>query len=567
MLHPMQAPSKRLLIIGGYGTFGGWFARLLADDARVTLLIAGRSRSKADTFISENQRQADMQPVVFDRNGDVSQQIQSCAAEIVVDASGPFQAYGADPYRVVKACIANGVNYVDLADDSDFVIGIIEQDKLAREKNVFALSGVSTCVALSSAVFRHLAINMTSINALRGGIAPSPHAGVGMNVMRAVAITAGKPTSALLDHRIQSVYPFTNAQRRTIAPPGVLPMYQRVFSLAAVPDLITAQAIKPSSATIWFGAAPVPAVFHAMLRVLARTVKWGWLPSLEFLAPLMNRVMRDFAWGEHRGGMFIEVEGSLDGKATLTRSWHLIAEGDDGPAIPAMASAAIIRRCLDGNSPDPGARTAVNELELGDFQPYFDRMSIRAGERLSQQTEDQPLFQQVLGSAWDELPQQIRQLHDVSGSCTLSGSAKISRGTSLVARVIGSITGFPPAGKAVPLSVSMNATNGRERWTRDFDGHRFSSVMSLGRKRAEHLLQEQFGPAKFALALVWDGQCLHYVPRSWTFLGVPLPRRMAPQGKMIEFVENDVFHFHVEIKLPIIGMIVTYQGHLKGESK
>jgi len=33
----------RILILGGYGTFGGRLARLLADDSRLTLLIAGRS--------------------------------------------------------------------------------------------------------------------------------------------------------------------------------------------------------------------------------------------------------------------------------------------------------------------------------------------------------------------------------------------------------------------------------------------------------------------------------------------------------------------------------------------
>ena len=64
-----------------------------------------------------------------------------------------------------------------------------------------------------------------------------------------------------------------------------------------------------------------------------------------------------------------------------TRSWHMIAEGDDGPFIPAMACAAIIRNCLDGQRPAPGARPATGDLELEDYERLFARRAIHAGMR------------------------------------------------------------------------------------------------------------------------------------------------------------------------------------------
>src|SRR5690242_2489778 len=42
--------AMKVLILGGYGTFGGRLAQLLADEARLTLIIAGRSRAKAQAF-------------------------------------------------------------------------------------------------------------------------------------------------------------------------------------------------------------------------------------------------------------------------------------------------------------------------------------------------------------------------------------------------------------------------------------------------------------------------------------------------------------------------------------
>ena len=189
----MREGNIKVLIIGGYGTFGGWVARLLADEAQMTLFIAGRNLHKARAFIASRQKRARMVPLRFDRDNNNKQQIGRLAADFVVDASGPFQAYGADPYRVVKAAIESGAHYLDIADSSAFVCGIDELDGSAKQNKVFALSGASTCVALSSAVFRYLARDLNDVQSMRGGIAPSPYAGVGPSVMQAVARSAGRP--------------------------------------------------------------------------------------------------------------------------------------------------------------------------------------------------------------------------------------------------------------------------------------------------------------------------------------------------------------------------------------
>ena len=44
---------KRVLIIGGYGNFGGSIARALASDPNIALVIGGRTREKAAAFAAE----------------------------------------------------------------------------------------------------------------------------------------------------------------------------------------------------------------------------------------------------------------------------------------------------------------------------------------------------------------------------------------------------------------------------------------------------------------------------------------------------------------------------------
>ena len=559
----MLADTLKVLIIGGYGTFGGWVARLLAQEPRLSLLIAGRSLHKAQAFIAEYKGRAGMIPVEFDRDADVQQQIHDLAPDFIIDASGPFQAYGADPYRVVNAAIACGANYLDIADTTKFVCGIGALNASALEKNVFALSGASSCIAVSSAVLRRLTRDMSKVTSMSGGIAPSPFSGAGLSVMQAVTQSAGKPVAATRGNGTEMVYPFTESRPFTIAPPGYLPLRRRAFSIVDVPDLRLAKTVEPRVETVWFGAAPVPAIYHAILRVLARAVRRGWFTSLEYLSRPMHRVLRDLSWGEHRGGMFVEIDGETKSGQRMTRSWHLVAEGDDGPAIPAMASAVIIRNCLDGRWPSPGARPATSELELEEFDYYFKQMDIHIGDRTEAAADNWPIFRRVLDGAWAELPPEVRELHDIVGTRNFAGRASVTRGRSVLARLVGRLVGFPPSASDIPVDVTMSCIDGREHWSRNFDGDRFSSVMSAGNGRLKHLVCERFGPTSFSMALVLDNGQLNYVPRGWTFLGIPMPGSLAPQGKTCEYVEAGKFRFHVEIRLPIIGHIVTYDGWLQ----
>lgn len=363
----------KILILGGYGTFGGRLAQLLADENRLTLLIAGRSLEKAREFCAGLNARATLVPQTFDRNGDVESALRQLAPDLVVDASGPFQVYGDNPYRVVEACLALGVSYLDLADSSTFVDGISRFDERARQRGVFILAGVSSFPVLTAAVVRRLSQGMMRLDTVTGGIAPSPYAGVGLNVIRAIASYAGRKVDITHDGRKTTSYAIVDIRRFTIAPPGKLPLRPLRFSLVDVPDLHALPQLWPALRSVWMGASPVPAVLHRALNVLAQLVRYRCLPSLSPFASLMHGAINVLCWGEHRGGMFVLLEGTRADGQHIERSWHLLAEGDDGPLIPSMAAEAIVRRCLEKRDPSPGARAATQDLELADYEQLFAR--------------------------------------------------------------------------------------------------------------------------------------------------------------------------------------------------
>jgi hypothetical protein len=560
----MTQGRLKVLILGGYGTFGGRLAQLLADEDRLTLVIAGRSHEKAAAFCAKLKSRATAMPVGFDRNRAIATQLREIAPDIVVDASGPFQSYGADPYRVVAAALALGINYLDLADGSDFVAGIAQFDADAGARGLFVLAGVSSFPVLTAAVIRRLEGGMARLDTVTGGIAPSPYANVGLNVIRAIASYAGKPIKLIRDGRPGVGYALVETKRYTIAPPGCLPLRPIRFSLVDVPDLQVLPALWPGLRAVWLGAGPVPDIWHRALNALAFAVRLRLLPTLSPLAGLMHVTMNRLSFGEHRGGMFIAVEGIGADGLRLERSWHLLAEGEDGPLIPSMAAEAIIRRCLADKIPQPGARAAATELELADYEALFERRRIRTGCRETGPASDRaPLYRRMLGEAWDRLPPPLQAMHDVQKVLIADGTAIVERGSGLPARLVGRMMGFPPAGQDVPVTVTFRVDGEREIWQRTFGDGAFASVQEPGHGRFERLVCERFGPLCFGLALVVEDDRLRLLLRGWSFAGLRLPAAWAPRTRAFEFADNGRFHFHVEIDHPLMGLIVRYRGSLK----
>jgi hypothetical protein len=555
----------KILILGGYGTFGGRLAYLLAEEERLTLVLAGRSTQKAKQFCEGLPSGARKVPVFFNRNEDVEARIREVNPDLVVDAMGPFQAYGEDPYLVVRACIANKVNYMDLADGSDFVKGISQFDEEAKAKDIYVLSGVSSFPVLTAAVVRKLSHDMTCVNNIKGGIAPSPYAGVGLNVIRAIASYAGKPVSLIRQGKPATGYALTQTMRYTICPPGYLPLRNTLFSLVDVPDLQVLPEHWRELDSIWMGAGPVPEILHGMLIGLSWLVRFRLLPSLLPFASLFHFVTNTVRWGEHRGGMFVSVEGIHRSGERVERSWHLLAEGGDGPLIPSMAVQALILHCLDGRRPTAGARAATQELEVADYHEVFKRRTIYTGQRQSKaDAESAPLYKRILGEAWEALPAPLVRLHNLGAErLKAEGMARVERGTHPLARLLTALYGFPRTGEQVPVKVSFHRIDGAELWRRDFAGRRFSTFQLEGQGHADKLLVEKFGPVTFEMALVLKEGRLHSVTRGWSVFGIPLPLALAPKASVYEHADGDDFCFHVEVRHWLMGLIVQYEGRLQ----
>jgi hypothetical protein len=159
----------------------------------------------------------------------------------------------------------------------------------------------------------------------------------------------------------------------------------------------------------------------------------------------------------------------------------MLAEGDDGPLIPSMAVAAIVRNEIGGRRPAAGARPATGELELADYDAIFRPYAIRHAIRDDGALAGAPLYQRMLAGAWDDLPASLRAMHQVDVVQVARGEADIERGAGLLAGLVASCFGFPRAARGAPTSVRFEVTDGAETWTRRFSGASDSMLQSARR--------------------------------------------------------------------------------------
>jgi hypothetical protein len=204
----------------------------------------------------------------------------------------------------------------------------------------------------------------------------------------------------------------------------------------------------------------------------------------------------------------------------------------------------------------PGARDASALLALERYEHAF------AGLALAHETKERllppPLYARVMGARFAALPPVVRAIHDISADAGAAGEANVARGRNLLARMTAAIVRFPPAG-VYPLHVAFAEQGGRERWTRDFGGHLFSSELSERRG----LAVERFGPMRFGFALASTPVGLAMHLRRWSLLGLRLPLFLAPRITAREWEEEHRFRFDVRLHFPLIGEIAHYSGWLR----
>lgn len=541
-----------VLVIGGYGEFGARLCRRLSVDGW-RVLVAGRNMAAARAM-AESLPHAE--PVKMDRNGDVAAVLRQYRPLLVIDAAGPFQD---GMSQVVEACIAEKIHYCDLADGREFVSEIARFETRAKEAGVVVISGASSVPALSSAAALAMSRDMRRIAQISGAISASNRATAGPSVSAAILSYVGQVVRIWRGKRLEDHVGWHDLLWQDYRVAGQRPI-RRLVALCDVPDLQLLPQIMPGHPATIFRAGPEFAFQTRALWLLSWLVRWGWMRSLVPLKRILLALQSLTGMlGSARSAMVVEIkgwEGPSEMPQAVIRRWTLIADKGDGPEIPTL-SAQLLARVIRDGAMAPGARSAAGQLPFDAFEPLFANLAIHYGFIREDYT---PLYSRVMGAQFDRLPPPVRAMHQIIGDGGAHGSGRVTRGTSLLARLIGWVQGFPKAG-AHDIHVRFAEVDGRERWTRDFSGERFSSELSA--TASGDALVERFGPMRFVFDLTAEGEVLHMHLRRWSVLHIPMPKWLAPRITAREYAAGEDFCFDVSIRYPLIGEIIRYEGALR----
>jgi len=536
--------GETVLVLGGYGGFGARVAVLLARDG-FDVVVAGRSAAKAKAFC-ERHPDLPMRPLALDRADGLGGE----RPWLAVDAAGPFQDMD---YRVAEACIAAGCHYFDLADGRAFVCGINRLDSAAKSAGVAIVSGVSSLPALSAAVADRLAAGLDRVSAIDMALSVGNRATSGASTVRAILSYVGRPLPLWRGGAWRRGFGWQEIGKVRFALPGRRPLRKRV-ALCDVPDLALLPDRYEGRPAVRFRAGTELEAENLMLWLLSWPVRWRLLASLRGLSGLGWRTQRAVGRiGGDRSAMRIVLSG-WRGEAAIRREWTLIAERGDGLWIPSLAVPLLARKLAAGLQ--AGARTAAGCLELADYERAFVPFALTAAVA---ETRPAPLYARIMGADFAALAPAVRALHQVNADLAASGRARVVRGRGLLARAIGRLFSFPPAGEEVPVSVWMREEDGVETWRRDFGGRGFESRLS----RRGDLLVERFGAVRFAMALRREPDGLSMPFRRWWIGPLPMPNFLLPRGTAREYEADGRFHFDVPIALPLVGPLVHYKGWLE----
>lgn len=166
------------------------------------------------------------------------------------------------------------------------------------------------------------------------------------------------------------------------------------------------------------------------------------------------------------------------------------------------------------------------------------------------------LFPSLLGAAFRRLDSPVRNVHS-GGSRRLSGTATVTRGRSLLARILCVAASLPRTANQVALEVHITTNERAEHWTRYFGDSRPMRSMLCARRG---LLVERLGPVKLTFRLSDRDGGIDWSLVEISALGVKLPTSWFAVSAF-SGARAERYTFAIST-VRGVGPIIRYEGEL-----
>ncbi|ABA23992.1 Saccharopine dehydrogenase [Trichormus variabilis ATCC 29413] len=336
--------TDRVLILGGRGRIGSSVAQDIATHTQAQITITGRSpASEKDITLASGGR---MQFLVLDL-AEVDKLRQAIAqSNLVIHCAGPFHYRDAN---VLKICIEQGVNYLDVSDHRSFTSKALKYHEEAVTAGVTAIVNTGIFPGISNSMVRHDVEQFDDAQKIHLSYLVAGSGGAGITVMRTTFLGLQYPFEAWLDGKWQIVQPYS--EREVVKFPS--PYNNSGVYWFDMPETFTLPEAFPSVKTVItkFGSVPD---FYNHLTWIAAHVFPKWLMQrrsmIEFLSHV-SHFMTDVTNNFSGIGVAVrsEVTGIKNGKqavycSTLVHENTAVASGHGVGSIAQFLLAGKLKK-------------------------------------------------------------------------------------------------------------------------------------------------------------------------------------------------------------------------------
>jgi len=356
--------TARVLILGGRGRIGSSVAQDVATHTQAKVTITSRKPSAEITF---NEQLGFLALDLADK-----QKLRDAIANsnLVIHCAGPFHYRDAS---VLKICIEQGVNYLDVSDHPSFTLKALAYREQAASAGVTAIVNTGIFPGISNSMVRQGVEQLDQSERIHLSYLVSGSGGAGVTVMRTTFLGLQRPFKAWVNSVWQEVKPYSERETVEFPPPyGRSHVYW--FDM---PEAFTLPDTFPVKTVITkFGS--VPDFYNHLTWIAAH-----WFPkslmqrrsSIEFLAHVSHK-MTDVTNRFSGIGVAIrsEVKGQKSGQSacycsTLVHENAAIASG--------CGTGSIAQLLLDGKLKKSGVWSVEQAVATDLFEQSMQSRGIK----------------------------------------------------------------------------------------------------------------------------------------------------------------------------------------------
>lgn len=365
---------QRVLIIGGCGRIGSNIAKdiLAHTDAEVT--ITGRNPQLGMAALERLGSAVQFQTL------DLANQLRLdeviAKADLVVHSAGPFHYREAN---VLRTCIQQGVDYVDVSDERSFTRKALALGDDAQAAGVTAIINSGVFPGMSNSMVRKGVESLDQAESIQLSYVVAGSGGAGVTVMRTTFIGLQRPFEAWLDGRWQPIKPYTARETLTFPQPyGKANVYWY-----DMPEAITLQdTFAVDNVITKFGV--VPDFYNHATWAMAH-----WLPpamlrsrhTVEFLAQV-SHLMTDVS--DRFSGTGVAMRSDVKGVKSGEPTHYVSSFVHESAAVATgLGTGSIAELVLTGKLNQPGVYPVEQAVTTAQFMETLASRNLQIEETVS----------------------------------------------------------------------------------------------------------------------------------------------------------------------------------------